>query len=176
MPQKDDTLLQYLMDKHIRTLAKMAYNHGVPIDDAEDIAMEALWSYYNSDHYDRQDERDAMLMLAKIVKNKSIDLYRKTYRLRTMTISSDDEEMAELRAPSEQEPERIVISNEGKNNVLDVLDRLKPIWREVAIMAYLEGRSYAEISKALDISEDVCRSRLSRAKKFLLSELKDQLE
>lgn len=176
MPQKDDKLLQELVEKYVKVLAKLAYNNGVLYDDAEDVALDGIWAFYKSKYYGNLDEQKTKVMLATIVKRKSIDYYRKTKDDKEMIATSIDTELYGVCAPPECEPERKVIGNEDSNRILNTLDNLKPLWREAVIMHCLEGRSYDEISKALGISEEVCRSRISRAKKFLGEELKDLLK
>ena len=46
------------------------------------------------------------------------------------------------------------------------------IWREPVRMYFIEERSIPEISRALGITEEVCRSRISRARKCLKEKLK----
>jgi len=50
---------------------------------------------------------------------------------------------------------------------------MKPIWRDAATMYFLEGLTYSEISKALEVSETVCRKRVSRARDYLRKELSE---
>ena len=89
----------------------------------------------------------------------------------------DDEEVyIQLRSSEHYEPERAAIANEGYQRIIDTIENLKPVWRDVVKMHFLEERSYTEISEALGITEDVCRSRISRARKYLEAELKDMLE
>lgn len=175
MPQKDDKLLWELIEKYMKIFAKLAYNNGAPYDDAEDIAMEAIWAFYTSKHYGKLDEYDTKLMMARIIKRKCIDLYRSTKEDREMIAGSIDADLYGVYASSMSEPETKVIGEEGAKRILDTLDNLKPIWREAVIMHCLEGFSYEEISEALGISEELCRSRISRARKFLEEELKDML-
>ena len=56
MPQKDDKLLQDLLDKYTKLYLKLAISNGAPYDDAEDIVMEAIWSFYDSEHYGKLSE------------------------------------------------------------------------------------------------------------------------
>ena len=92
-------------------------------------------------------------------------------------VDIDDEEVyIQLRSSEHYEPERAAIANEGYQRIIDTIENLKPVWRDVVKMHFLEERSYTEISEALGITEDVCRSRISRARKYLEAELKDMLE
>lgn len=175
MPQKDDKLLQDLVGRYAKLFMKLACNSGVPYDDAEDIAMEAIWSFYQSEYYGTLDERETKMMMARIVKNKSIDFYRKRRRENEETVDKEIEDFYDLSAPGHLEPEKQVIADYNYRRIREVVENLKPTWRDTAIMYFLEGRTHAEISKALGVSEEVCRARVSRARKFLEEELKEYL-
>ena len=158
-------------------LAKLAYKYGVPIDDAEDVAYDAIWTYYHSDRYNDKDETEEKRIIATIARNKSYDYLRKTKKDDVVEIDIDDEEVyIQLPGPERYEPENTVLASEGYNRIIRTIENLKPIWRDVVKMYFVEERSYAEISEALGITEDVCRSRISRARKYLEEELKDMLE
>ena len=177
MPQKDDKLLHDLIEKHAKLFAKYAQRYGVPIDDAEDIAMEAIWSFYNSRHYEELGEEEAKIMMATIVKRKSIDYYRRENKDDITVVDIDDEESPiQISGPERYQPENTAVANEGYQRIVRTIESLKDIWREPVKMFFVEQRTYAEISEALGISEDVCRSRISRARKVLEEELGDMLD
>lgn len=173
MPQKDDKLLQDLIEKYAKVYMKLACNNGAPESDAEDIVMDAFWSFYRSEHYGNLSEGDTRLMMAKIIKNKCIDRYRKHKTEDELTIRDDIGSVFGVRAPKTYEPERQVIAEESYRRIRAAVENLKPTWKDVAVMYFLEERTHAEISKALGISEEVCRARVSRARRFLEEELKE---
>lgn len=177
MPQKDDKLLHDLIEKYAKLFTKLACKYGTPYDYAEDIAMEAIWTFYKSNLYDGKDETEAKKILTTIVKRKCIDFFRKELDDDVTKVDIDDEEVYVQLVGSElYEPERAVVASEGYCRIIRAIEGLKPIWREPVKMYFVEQRSYAEISEALEVSEDVCRSRISRARKVLEAELKDMLE
>lgn len=177
MPQKDEKLLHDLIEKHAKLFVKLACKYGVPLDEAEFVAMEAIWAYYESEYYDTKDETEAKKIMAGFVKHKSIDFFRKEMKSEITKVDIDDEEVhIQLMGSEHYEPEHAVVANEGYDRIIRVIEGLKPVWRDPVKMYFVEERSYAEISEALGISEDVCRSRISRARKFLEVELKDMLK
>lgn len=177
MPQRDSKLLQDLIDKYAKTFAKLAYKYGVPASYAEDIAFDAIWTYFNSDRYADKDETEGKKIMAAIVRNKSYDYLRKELRNDVVEVDIDDEEVnIQLVGSDHYEPERAVIANEGYQRIIRTIENLRPVWRDVVKMYFVEEYSYTEISEALGITEDVCRSRISRARKYLEEELKDMLE
>lgn len=177
MPQKDDKLLHDLINKYARLFTKLANKYGVPYDYAEDIAMESIWKFYRSDLYEGKDETEAKRIMTVIVKRKCIDFFRTEKHDEITMVDIDDEEVyIQLPGSSVYEPERVVVADEGYKRIIDTIEGLKPIWREPVKMYFLEQLTYPEISEALGISEEVCRSRISRARKHLEVELKDMLK
>ena len=176
MLQKDDKLLQDLLEKYTRLYLKFAISNGAPYDDAEDIVMEAVWSFYRSEHFGKLSETETKLMMARIIKNKCIDRYRKHKTEDELTLREDIDDLFGIKAPKQYEPEKQVIAEDNYHRIRNVIENLKSTWRDVAVMYFLEERTYPEISKALGVSEEVCRARVSRARKFLEEELKEFLD
>ena len=65
-----------------------------------------------------------------------------------------------------------IIQKEEKNNVLNALDKIELIYKEVIILFYIKDLSYKELSDILSIPIGTVMSRLSRGKKQLKSVLK----
>ena len=173
MQQKDITMLQALMRKYERMYMKLACEYGVRYDDAEDVVMEAYMAYYQSDNYEKLDEDNAKNVLARIVFNKCIDYHRKNKHGLDMLVDNGEEMMFAATASSSSEPEQNLILNENRRRTRQIFENMKPIWRDAATMYFLEGKTYPEISKALGVSETVCRKRVSRARDYLQKRLSE---
>lgn len=76
-------------------------------------------------------------------------------------------------ASSIQTPEKIVINNELKTKLDEAFEALKPQYKKIATLFFLEGQSYIEISKILNVPMGTVKGILSRAKKMLQTELKE---
>ena len=176
MPQDKDQLLQDLVEKYAKLFMKMACSNGVPSDEAEDIVLEAIWSYYQSSYFGQLNDHDTKIFMARIIKNKSIDRYRKRKAEDEETVEDDIGNLIGIRAPRHMEPETQIISEQNYRRIHKAIDNLRPNLREAAILYFLEERNYREISEALGVSEEVCRARVSRARKFLEEELKEFLD
>lgn len=74
---------------------------------------------------------------------------------------------SELKKTEEEEIPRARVGLERQEEVLKLLKRLPSKEREVVRLFYLEGRSYEEISSALNIPVNTIGPVLSRAKKRL---------
>lgn len=176
MPQDNNELLQELMEKYAKMYMKLAFNRGVPYDDVEDVVMAAFWSFYKSEHFGKLSEEENKIMLARIVINKCTDHYRKNSRVELVGIDDCTTELDRISGSSRNEMDDKMIEDENYRRIRDTIDNLKEIWRDPVRMYFIEGRSTAEICEALEISEDLCRKRISRAKAYLREKLKDLWE
>lgn len=176
MPQDKNELLRELIDKYARMYMKLAYNRGVPYDDVEDVVMDAFWAFSRMEQFGTLDDKGNRLVLARIVRNKCTDYYRKYGRVELIGIEDCAVELDRMSSRSGNGPEDLIIADERRRQIRKVIDELKDIWRDPVRMYYLEGRTMAEISEALGISEMLCRSRISRAKKHLETRLRDLWE
>lgn len=68
MSENKDAHLKELIDKYARLYMEMACNNGIPSEYAEDIVVEAFWSYYSSDSFGCLSEAEAKIVIAHIVK------------------------------------------------------------------------------------------------------------
>jgi RNA polymerase sigma factor (sigma-70 family) len=75
-------------------------------------------------------------------------------------------------AEPEPSPEAIVVRAPHIQNVLDALERLKPIDREVLLLSEWEGQSHKEIAAAVGCKPHAVDQRIYRAKHRLEDELR----
>lgn len=177
MLQDKNKLLQELIDKYLKMYMKLAYRRSVPYDDVEDVVMAAFMSLYNSDDFEKlwDDENALKLLMARITINKCTDYHRKNNRIKQVPIE-DCIKRAESADPLKDiDPEKAAIDRENYERVRQCIEGLKEIWREPAVMYFIEERSPEEICEILGISGTVFRSRISRARKYLRETLKDLL-
>ncbi|MCI9569507.1 MAG: sigma-70 family RNA polymerase sigma factor [Lachnospiraceae bacterium] len=173
MPREKEALLQELIERYSKMHMKQAYNNGVPYDDVEDIVLGAYWSFYQSRYFGNLSEEETKVMMAHIVRNKCRDYYRKNCHIETVGIDECRDELELVSHASVQDPLNKMIQNEEYCYICQCIEEMKEIWREPALLYFIEGYTPREIHKILGISETVCRSRLSRARKYLREKLAD---
>jgi len=79
-------------------------------------------------------------------------------------------------AGSTQDPERLAFSSELGVLLESAIDRLPDGAREVFVLRQVEGLSTEEVADALDVSPDVVKTRLSRARAALRRDLLDHAD
>lgn len=173
MFQEKEALLQELLERYSKLQMKYAFNFGIPYDDVEDVVMEAYWSFYQSRHFGNLSEEETKVMLAHIVRNKCRDYYRKKRHMETVDIDECGNELELSGHAPIVDPLSEMIQDEGYRYICQCIHEMKEIWREPAILCFIEGYTPQEIHRILGISETVCRSRLSRARKYLREKLAD---
>ncbi len=100
--------------------------------------------------------------LYSIVQNLCIDHYRKN-KLSYVTLE-DAYEAEEIN------PEEVLILEQQKQAIEEMIARLRPEYAQVIKLRYMESYSYAEIAKRLDIPLGTVKTRLHRAK-YTLSQI-----
>lgn len=159
----------------IDSLYNFAYRLTLDEDDANDLVQETyLKAYRFFDSYEQGTNAKAWLF--RILKNSFINEFRKKSKepskidyneVETFYNSEDVDESitADLRVESIQE----MIGDE----VANALNSLAVDFRTIIILCDLEGFTYEEMSKILDIPIGTVRSRLHRARNLLKEKLKN---
>lgn len=139
---------------------------------AQDLASETFlkgWEAFkktgNSEHQEEIENPRAFLY--KIARNLVIDHYRE--KDRTKVISADIVPIADPRPNVEEK----VSSDSEISSVVSSLDCLKPEYKEILLLHYVEDISVREIAGIINKSEGAVRVTLHRALKSIKSELKE---
>lgn len=111
-----------------------------------------------------------------IATNSLIDFFRKKEQ---KTISIDADVKNEKGNPHEIEdldtnPELNFIQQQKNKQLFSLVEKLKPHYRELIVLRYLEELSYDEIAQKLDIPLGSVKANLFRARDLLLKILKPQ--
>jgi len=142
-------------------------------EDMEDLAIatfsksfDKLESYNNSFAFST--------WIQAIANNTLIDFFRKKDQ---KTVSIDQEtENEESKGidvvDSSLDPEDNLIRKQKNKHIVGMVQRLKPHYRELIILRYLDEMSYAEISEKLDMPLGSVKAKLFRARDLLLQILK----
>lgn len=137
-------------------------------NEAEDIAIEtftkvfAKLKLYNSDF-------DFKTWVLSIAHNTMVDHIRRTPELQ---ISLDDENTFLEIQEDLPTPEEYLIQKQDNDRLTYVIKKLKPEYRKILELRYLEDKTYKEIAEELDLSMANVKVRLLRARQLLQEILK----
>jgi RNA polymerase sigma factor (sigma-70 family) len=153
-------------------LLKMVNNK----DDADDLTIEAFGKAFNRlNQYTPNYAFSTWLF--KIASNNCIDFIRKK-KLKLTSIDTpyenDDNDSGGLDIKSpDRNPEQEAIREQKILLMREVVDKLKPRYKELVEMRYFKEMSYEEISEELDLPLGTVKAQLFRARDFLYNILKN---
>jgi RNA polymerase sigma-70 factor (ECF subfamily) len=163
------------IDSLYRTALRMTRNPA----DAEDLVQEAYLRAFRSLHQFKPGT-NLRAWIFRIMTNAYINEYRKRSRRPTNSSLDDLEEFYLYDhlidsgvQPTSERPEDVVLNRLTAQDVIDALDGLSDDFREVVILADVEGFSYREIAEIMDIPVGTVMSRLYRARRRLQRSLYD---
>lgn len=133
-------------------------------DAAEDILQTVFLKYYENMNKIKNPER-APQWIYTVARNEIYQHMRNKYKAAITYIESEDENRSE--ADLESELERKEISQMVK----DEIEQLSNEHKEVILLKEISGLSYKEIAQILNITEDLVKSRLFKARKKLSEKL-----
>ena len=134
-------------------------------EEAEDVMQQA---YVNAFTHLQQFSGAARFStwLTKIAIHEALARVRRRGRYEAYADADSDGESLMSRDPAEN-PERQAFTGELRGLLEWAIDTLPPGMREVFVLRDVEGLSTAEVAEALDVSEDVVKTRLSRGRAAL---------
>jgi len=130
--------------------------------EAEDIAQEAfVKAYYSLSKLDH--EYAFVSWLTRIVTNLCYDRLKKIQKKTSMQTEIDEQEVSKSASNIEQANMRIQLQ--------EAMKKLSPEHRSVLVLRDIQGYSYNEIAKIVDIPLGTVKSRINIARKILKNEL-----
>ncbi|MFW5792774.1 MAG: RNA polymerase sigma factor [Bacteroidota bacterium] len=147
-------------------------------EDAEDLTIEAFGKAFKNIAQYTPDYAFST-WLFKIASNNCIDHMRK--KKKNVLIQESNEEIFESsnvkNLPSEtSDPEENLIKNQKIKLMREVVEKLKPRYRQLVELRYFKEFSYEEISEELELPLGTVKAQLFRAREFLFNILKNSQE
>ena len=164
-----------LMRRHNQRLYRTARAILRNEAEAEDVMQQA---YVNAFAHLRQFDGRARFAtwLIRIAVHESLSRLRERGRDASLDLEGPASLPMVSPAGSTQDPERLAFSRELGALLESAIDRLPDGAREVFMLRQVEGLSTEEVAEALDVSPDVVKTRLSRARAALRRELLDHAD
>ncbi len=153
-------------------LLKMVNNR----DDADDLTIEAFGKAFKNIHQYTPDYAFST-WLFKIATNNCIDFIRRKRKI-TFSIdqgyeNADGQEISIDLKASVLDPEEDLIKKQKNLVMREVVDKLKPRYRNLIELRYFKERSYEEIADELQLPLGTVKAQLFRAREFLYNMLKN---
>lgn len=147
-------------------------------EDAEDLTIEAFGkAFKNLGQY--TPDYAFSTWLFKIASNNCIDFMRKKKKniLAQDNLEDLHDSYGAQNLPAQVlDPEEKLIKSQKVKLMREVVDKLKPRYRELIQLRYFDEYSYEEICEKLDLPLGTVKAQLFRAREFLFNILKDKQE
>ena len=169
----DQKAYSELMSIHWSSIEKTLSLKLVSKEDIEDLTIETFSKAF--DKLDSYDNSFAFSTWIKAIANNTlIDFFRKKDQ---KTISIDQQKKNQDSnnidvVDSSLDPENHLIRKQKNKHISGMVRRLKPHYRELIILRYLDEMSYNEISKKLNMPLGSVKAKLFRARDLLMQILK----
>src|SRR5438034_7465784 len=170
--QGDSDAFRALVERHSRSVFRLAYRMTGNEQDAEDVVQESFLRAYKQ--LGRFESRANFgTWLYRIVSNCSVDLMRAKQARHDQSRGDSLDEAVELPATDLPNPERQAQSAEIQRRVQGALADLSPLERAAFTLRHYEGRSIDEISRTLGLGTSAAKQAVFRAVKKLRVELEE---
>lgn len=167
----DQSAYAKLMDRYRESIYFMLTKMVGNTDDAEDLTIEAFGKAFNRlNQY--QPNFAFSTWLFKIASNNCIDFIRKERKKKMTSIdnsytNSDGESVSMDFKAEQMDPEESLVHDQKVLHMREIVEKLKPRYRELVRLRYFEELSYEEIAAELDIPLGTVKAQLFRAREFL---------
>ena len=168
--QGDSDAFRALVERHSRSVFRLAFRITGNEQDAEDVVQESFLRAYRQ--LGRFESRANFgTWLYRITANCAVDLMRsKQARHDVARGESLDEAAMDLRSDVPG-PERLTESTEIERRVSDAMAALSPLERAAFTLRHYEGRTIDEISRTLGLGTSAAKHSVFRAVKKLRAAL-----
>ena len=170
----DQKAYSELMSMYWSSIEKTLSLKLVSKEDVEDLTIATFSKAFDKlDSYD--DSFAFSTWIQTIASNALIDFFRKKDQ-KTISIDQqkEDEDINNIYVfDNSLDPENHLIRKQKNKHITGMVHRLKPHYRELIILRYLDEMSYAEISKKLNIPLGSVKAKLFRARDLLMQILKN---
>ncbi|MCC6385534.1 MAG: sigma-70 family RNA polymerase sigma factor [Bacteroidia bacterium] len=173
----DQSAYAELMDRYRDSIYFMLLKMVNNRDDADDLTIEAFGKAFKKL---RQYTPDFAFStwLFKIATNNCIDFIRKKKKMimtydRTITTNDGSEIIIEVRS-ERMTPEEELIREQKIKIMREVVEQLKPRYRQLVELRYFKEYSYEEIAEIMKLPLGTVKAQLFRAREFLFQIISNQ--
>jgi RNA polymerase sigma-70 factor (ECF subfamily) len=175
--EQDEKAYAELMGKYKDSIFFMMLKMVKNSDDADDLTIEAFGKAFNRIHQ-YTPEYAFSTWLFRIATNNCIDFIRKK-KMVTFSIdrSFDDGEGGELNIDIQSDtldPEEKFIRKQKIRIMREIVDQLKPRYKELVVLRYFRELSYEEIAEETELPLGTVKAQLFRAREQLYKLMQDK--
>lgn len=159
----NEQALEYVYDKYIPIVKSIVVKVIGNFDDngiVDECINDIFLSVWNNSSKFEGDESNFKNWVCAIAKFKSIDYYRKAVKKSEIVLDT-----IEIKDKNTLEEE--ILISENRSEVINLLNELEPLDRDIFIMKFFLGLKAEDIGLKLGLSKSAVDSRIYRNKKVL---------
>ena len=172
----DEAACAELVAQHQRMVYQLAYHLLGNRDEALDLSQEVFLRVFRTVGAFRS-ESSLRTWLFRIVVNQARNRQRWWRRRRQgdqVSLDQHEVDFGELPQPGDEAaPDRVLARKQTASRLWQALDRLPFDQRTAIVLREFDGLSYEEIAYSLDIAVGTVKSRLTRARQALRTDLQE---
>lgn len=183
--EDDNRFVEDIYIRYGRKLYKIAHNILKNEADAEDCLHDVIKIIVDDPERFRAasgEDNHLISLLVKCTRNIALNQYNREKRRRAAESDlqmdgsdADGEPIAAEPMDSAEPCDEILINEENRKRLSELISELDTIYRDVLYLRYAMWMPNAEIGRLLGISENTVKVRLHRARKILLKTRRDEL-
>ena len=173
----DRTAFDTLANRYASDIYGLVYRLTQDVEEASDLTQETFLSALKAIKKFRG-EADLKTWLFRIAINESRNRFRWWKRRRRdqtisldVTIGTSDTPLSETFSSKALNPEENALRGEREKLLREALNDLPDIFREAVVLCDIEGLSYEEIAKTLEVNIGTVKSRIARGRDELRRKL-----
>jgi len=164
-----------LVAQHQRTVVQLATNLLGDREEALDLSQEVFLRIFRTIHRFRG-QSSLRTWIYRIVVNQARNrhrFWRRRHRDEQVSLDQHVATHGDVLRGSSPTPDRVLAQKELAERLHNALERLPFEQRTAIVLREVDGLSYEEIAYSLDLAVGTVKSRLTRARQALRSELRD---
>lgn len=170
--QKNEPALGELYDRYHRLVFSVAVNVVGRREEAEEVTLDVFVRVWEKAHTYRPERAKVYTWLARIARNRAIDLERRE-NVRPMKHSLGWAEVSPEPAAAENSPELATHLALEMQRVRRAMATLPAAQQEVLALAYFKGYSHSEIARELELPLGTAKGRIRTGMQKLRALLED---
>lgn len=159
----NDSKMEQKLNEKLRFIFYYLMKMGAPKEDAEDIIQDTAYKFLL--YMDSVEINNVESWLFRVAINQYYDLCRKQSRRNKILLKFNFQQLIE-----EFTPEKAYIRNEFKDDIHELLGRLKPKYSQFLVLKYSTGLKIDEIAVLYRMKEGSVKTILHRARKQFIDE------
>ena len=162
----DTDAFRMLVERHSRSLFRLAFRMTGNQQDAEDVVQESFMRAYKQ--LGKFDERASFgTWLYRIAANCSLDLVRSRKRrsehLAPQDADTEFDDTVSALPSTDPTPERMALSGEVRSRVEQAMQELSPTERTAFVLRHFEGMCIEDVSRVLECHPGAAKHSVFRA-------------